>query len=134
MPLYEITLTASKVVKVHGETMRDAERKALSANGTLDEVDVTDGNEVASFDFYETLPDDVRDVVDRAEAGEEFEVLGVGQTANRIFDDGQYRVWVERVGPADGYDGPPVVVEFYNGQCWRDVGPDHVDPDTEVEV
>lgn len=134
MPLYDITLTASKVVQVHGDTMRDAEKRALSANPTLDEVEVTDGDEVAAFDFYDTLPSHIRDIVDRAEAGEEFERLGVGQTGDRIYDDGEYRVWRERVGPADGYDGPPVMVEFYNGERWSDVGPDHVDPDTTTEV
>jgi hypothetical protein len=134
MPLYDITITASKVVKAHGNTMRDAERKALAANPTLDEVEVTDGEEVASFDFYDTLPDGIRDLVDRAEAGEEFERLGVGQTGDRIYDDGEYRVWRERVGPADGYDGPTVVVEYYNGEHWYDVDSEHVDPDTEVDI
>jgi hypothetical protein len=66
------------------------------------------------------LPAEVQDVFDRAEAGDDLEVLGVGQTGNRVYDDGVWRVWIERVGPADGYFGPRVVLEHYDGNRWSD--------------
>lgn len=125
MPLYEITLTASKVVKVHAADDDAAEAKALSANETLDEVEVTDTEEIEPDPtHYEELPDHIREVVDRVESGEELKVLGVGQTGNRVYDDGEWRVWAERAGPADGYDGPGVSVEFYNGHRWSDFNPE----------
>jgi hypothetical protein len=66
------------------------------------------------------MPDECRDIFERAQAGEDLEVLGSAQTANRVYDDGRWRVWIERVGPEDGYDGPPVTVEHYDGNRWSD--------------
>jgi hypothetical protein len=87
------------------------------------------GNTVGSFELVDDeddgeMPDEVRDIFDRAEAGEDLEVLGIGQTGNRVYDDGEWRVWVERVGPADGYYGPTVVVEHFDGNRWSDFGGD----------
>lgn len=125
MPLYEITLTASKVVMAHGASEAEAGRTALEANETLDEVEVTDVDEVEPDPIhYEELPSHIRLIVDQVEAGEELEVLGVGQTGNRVYDDGEWRVWQERVGPADGYNGPPATVEFYDGNRWSDFDPE----------
>lgn len=87
------------------------------------------GNTVGDFELTEPdeededdgeIPDEVQEVIDQAEAGEDLEVLGVAQSANRVYDDGRWRVWIERVGPEDGYHGPKVVVEHYDGTCWSD--------------
>lgn len=124
MPLYEITLTASRVVKVHGASLDEASQRALAANDVLDDVEATDGSEIDDATHYDALPGYIRDIIDQAEAGETLEVLGVGQSANRVYDDGEYAVFVERVGPADGYDGPPVVVQVYDGNRWVDFDPE----------
>ena len=130
MPLYEITLTASKVVQIHGESLDDASQRAVAANETLDEVEATDGGEIDDPTHYDELPSFIREIVDSAEAGEDLEVLGVGQSANRVYDDGEWAVYIERVGPADGYYGPPVVVQFYDGNRWTDFDPEiHGDDD-----
>lgn len=129
MPLYEITLTASKVVKVHGANRTEAEERALKANHDLGDVEVTDSGETEDGTFYDYLPEHIRELVDRIEAGEEFPVLGVGQSANRIYDSEGWRVWVERVGPEDSYDGPAVTVECYDGNAWSDFDPDVHDTD-----
>jgi hypothetical protein len=85
------------------------------------------GNTVGDFDLEVDeededggIPDEVQEIIDQAEAGEDLEVLGVGQSANRVYDDGEWRVWIERVGPEDGYFGPRVVVEHYDGIRWSD--------------
>lgn len=125
MPLYEITLTASRVVQIHGDNENDASQRAIAANEVLDEVEVTDIDESGDDPtHYDELPSFIREVVDAAEAGDITEVLGVGQSANRVFDDGEWAVFVERVGPADGYDGPPVVVQYYDGNRWTDFDPE----------
>lgn len=129
MPLYEITLTASKVVKFHAPNRIDAEKRALAAVTELDEIEVTDSGETEDSSFYDYLPDHIREVVDAIEAGDELEVLGVGQTGDRVYDDGEWRVWRERVGPADGYDGPQATVECYDGTRWSDFDPDVHDTD-----
>lgn len=129
MPLYEITLTASKVVRVHGDSLDEASQRAATSNPTLDEVEVTDGGEVDDTTGYDSLPSYIREVVDRLEAGEEMERLGIGQAADRMYDDGEWRVWRERVGPSDGYDGPPVTIEFYDGNRWSDFDPEIHDVD-----
>jgi hypothetical protein len=94
-----------------------------------DLVDVN-GNRVGTFDLIDDeedededdeMPTEARDIFDRAEAGDEdLEVLGVGQAANRVYDDGRWRVWVERCGPEDGYFGAPVTVEHWDGSSWSD--------------
>ena len=129
MPLYEITLTASLVVKVHGDSLNEASQRAVAAHPTLDDVEATDGGEVDDPTGYDELPGFVRAVVDQVESGDELPVLGVGQTGNRVYDDGEWRVWRERVGPADGYDGPACTVEFYDGQRWSDFDPEQHDLD-----
>lgn len=93
-----------KVMDVNGNTVGDFELE-------VDEDEDEDDGE---------MPEEVRDIFDRAEAGEDLEVLGVGQAANRVYDDGRWRVWVERCGPEDGYFGAPVTVEHYDGNCWSD--------------
>lgn len=118
--MYEVTLTASRVVKVRADSAAEAEKRALARYPTLPtEPDVTEIN--LSSDAYDELPDHIRAVVDEVEAGAVLEVLGIGQDADRVYDDGEYRVWRERCGPEDGYDGPLATIEHYDGHNWKDL-------------
>jgi hypothetical protein len=91
----------------------------LDINGnTVGDYELVDDDEDEDDD--DEMPAEARDIFDRAEAGEDLEVLGVGQAANRVYDDGMWRVWVERCGPEDGYFGAPVTVEHYAEGCWSD--------------
>lgn len=89
------------------------------------------GNTVGTFELEieeeddPELPDEAQAIIDQIEAGDDddLEVLGVGQTGDRVFDDGEWRVWRERVGPEDGYDGPPATIEHYDGHRWTDFDP-----------
>lgn len=128
MPLYEITLTASKVVKFHAPNRIDAEKRALAEVTELDDIEVTDSGETEDGTFYDYLPEHIRAIVDEART---LPVLGVGQSANRVFDDGKWAVFVERVGPSDGYEGPPVTVQVYDGNTWVDFDPDVHDADND---
>lgn len=111
------------------EVVRLLHVAAMKIEGGYREGKLVDlnGNTVGDFELVadededeQGMPDEVREVVDQAEAGEDLEVLGVGQSADRVYDDGEWRVWIERVGPEDGYHGPKVVVEHYDGTCWSD--------------
>lgn len=120
MPMFEINLMATKSVYIHGATWDEAATKAISANETLGGVELDGWACLKDTNWYDELPDHIRTVVDQAEAGDDLEVLGQGQTGNRVYDDGEWRVWIERVGPEDGYYGPPVTVEHYDGDRWSD--------------
>lgn len=44
--------------------------------------------------------------------------LAVGQADDLKYDDGEIRLWVARVGPEDGYNGPLVTAEKLSGGRW----------------
>lgn len=43
-----------------------------------------------------------------------------GLDADLKWENGITRVWLMRVGPEDGYDGPAVVVEHYKDGRWQE--------------
>jgi ribosomal protein S27E len=49
---------------------------------------------------------------------EEMPTLAVGQADNLKYDDGEWRVWLSRVGPEDGYEGPVVNYEHLEDGRW----------------
>lgn len=111
MDLFEVTLTASKVVRVLAANRIDAESKAATMVPTLDEIEVTDVEPLDMPYWFDTLPPGPREAVAKAWAGEDMPVLGVGQSANRLYDEDGWRVWQER------HNGV-VTVEMFNGDRW----------------